>query len=197
MQESTETSEGLKKRVGHRNVPCTSVLRRIRIPQIDHPRQRIRLRHVCRELRLMKRRHTSASFFCPPAAPVLPDAASSELPTIVISRRVRMSAESKGRCSNGMRCSRPRSPNANDVCFLCRCGGGQEDALCRRVVHELFGVNEHFCEVAGGPLGNDLPVAARDGGAAPQRSFSGVFRTSRGSFVVLDGPVVSLRTLRA
>lgn len=77
-----------------------------------------------------------------------------------------MSAESSGRCSNSMRCSRARSPNANEggtctfVSWLVVVSAALRD---RRVGREFFGAHEDFCEVAGGPLGTGLFVVARDG----------------------------------
>ena len=134
---------------------------------------------------------------CQAPTPALPQ--RCQFPTIVISHRVRMSAESKGRC--GL-CA--RRPNANDGgthmsrFFLRRCSGGHCAGASRA---NSSGHTSTFARSQAAHLA--LAVASWSLLAMVPRTTWGraagqFWRSSRFAsfFVVLDGPVVSLWTLR-
>ena len=140
--------------------------RRIRIPQIDHPRQCIRLRHARHKLYLMERRHPLRVLLLPiththtgtgvPLA--LPGPHHRHLaPRAHVRREQRQVLEQHALLAPAQT-KRQRRRDAH-VGFV----GGQGYALCWRVVRELVGAHEHLCEIAGGPLGSGLLLVAPDG----------------------------------
>ena len=142
--------------------------RRIRVPQIDDPRQRVRLRHAHRQLRLMERRHAlrvlllSSTRTRMRIAPALPVRRARHLAAGAHVRREQRQVLEQHTLLTRAEPKRQRRRDVH-VRFLRRHCGGQGHALCRRVGRELFGAHEDLGEVAGGPFGAGLFVVARDG----------------------------------